>query len=160
MEQCYLAARGNYWLARLLLAETQVLLLDEATSALDLQTEAAITQTLLEMCSMKNRLFVAHRLATVQRADHIIVIKDGQIVEEGSPKTLCQQNGLYKILYDTQKLGARTEHDRRTISHKLGNEAIVEDKKAQKYTCSCLRATRSSRSHMETKLCCGPNSLT
>ena len=98
--------RQRIALARLLLRDPKILLLDEATSALDSLTEAAITQTLLQMCATKNRILVAHRLATVQGADHIIVIKDGLIAEEGSPKTLYQQNGLYKILYDTQKLGA------------------------------------------------------
>jgi ABC-type multidrug transport system fused ATPase/permease subunit len=92
-------------LTRMLLRDPKILLLDEATSALDSLTESAITNTLLQAFEKKNRILVAHRLATVQSADQIIVIKDGQIIEQGSPKTLYQQNGLYKILYDTQKLG-------------------------------------------------------
>jgi ABC-type multidrug transport system fused ATPase/permease subunit len=93
-------------LARTLLRDPKILLLDEATSALDSLTEAAITNTLLKMFAAKNRILIAHRLATVQGAHRIVVLKDGQIEEEGSPKTLYQQNGLYKILYDTQKLSA------------------------------------------------------
>ncbi|GCE32123.1 putative ABC transporter ATP-binding protein [Dictyobacter alpinus] len=92
-------------LARLLLRDTKILLLDEATSALDSLTEAAITQTLLQIGGMKNRILVAHRLATVQNADRILVIKDGEIVEEGSPQELYQQNGLYTALYHSQRLG-------------------------------------------------------
>jgi ABC-type multidrug transport system fused ATPase/permease subunit len=95
-------------LARVLLRDPKMLLLDEATSALDAQTEAAITQTLLEMCAMKNRIVVAHRLATVQSANHIIVIKEGRIAEEGSPAALYQHNGLYTVLYRTQQLALNT----------------------------------------------------
>jgi ABC-type multidrug transport system fused ATPase/permease subunit len=91
-------------LARVLLRDPKILLLDEATSALDSLTEAAITQTLIEMFATKNRILVAHRLATVKSADQIIVIKDGQIVEEGSPKALYQQNGLYAALSQTQQI--------------------------------------------------------
>ena len=92
-------------LARVLLRNPKILLLDEATSALDSITEAAITGTLFQMCQQKNRILVAHRLATVQAADHIMVIEDGKIVEEGSPTILCHQDGLYATLYRTQKLG-------------------------------------------------------
>jgi ABC-type multidrug transport system fused ATPase/permease subunit len=92
-------------LARALLRDPKILLLDEATSALDSITEAAITATLHEMCEQKNRIVVAHRLATVQEASEIIVISDGKMVEKGSPKSLLQQNGLYATLYHTQKLG-------------------------------------------------------
>jgi ABC-type transport system involved in cytochrome bd biosynthesis fused ATPase/permease subunit len=96
-------------LARALLRDPKILLLDEATSALDSLTEAAITRTLLQTFEKKNRILVAHRLATVQGADQIIVIKDGQIVEEGSPKVLYQQNGLYTALYHTQQLSEEVQ---------------------------------------------------
>ena len=81
-------------LARVLLRNPKILLLDEATSALDSLTEAAITTTLLEMFEEKNRILVAHRLATVQSADQIIVLRDGKVVEADSPTALEQQNGL------------------------------------------------------------------
>ncbi len=93
-------------LARVLLRDPTIILLDEATSALDSLTEAAVTETLLHLCATKNRILVAHRLSTVQGADHIIVIKDGKIVEEGEPSALChQKDGLYAALYATQQLG-------------------------------------------------------
>jgi ABC-type multidrug transport system fused ATPase/permease subunit len=95
-------------LARVLLRDPKILLLDEATSALDSLTEAAITNTLLQMFATKNRILVAHRLATVQSADQIIVLENGKIVEVGAPHILCQQNGLYADLYRTQKLGMET----------------------------------------------------
>jgi ABC-type multidrug transport system fused ATPase/permease subunit len=96
-------------LARALLRDPKILLLDEATSALDSLTEAAITKTLLQTFEKKNRILVAHRLATVQGADQIIVIEDGQIVEEGSPQSLYQQDGLYTALYHTQQLSAEAQ---------------------------------------------------
>jgi ABC-type multidrug transport system fused ATPase/permease subunit len=92
-------------LARVLLRDPKILLLDEATSALDSITEAAITDTLLQLCRQKNRILIAHRLATVQSADHIVVIEEGKVIEEGSPGILSHQDGLYATLYQTQKLG-------------------------------------------------------
>lgn len=91
-------------LARALLRDPKILLLDEATSALDSLTERAITNTLLQMGEQKNRLLVAHRLATVQSADQILVVNDGRIVEVGTPSALSQQDGLYAKLYQTQQL--------------------------------------------------------
>jgi ABC-type multidrug transport system fused ATPase/permease subunit len=91
-------------LARALLRDPKILLLDEATSALDSLTERAITTTLLHMSEQKHRLRGAHRLATVQSADQILVVNDGSIVEVGTPSLLCQQDGLYAKLYQTQKL--------------------------------------------------------
>ncbi|WP_040447623.1 ABC transporter ATP-binding protein [Ktedonobacter racemifer] len=92
-------------LARALLRDPKILLLDEATSALDALTERAITNVLLQMGEKKNRLLVAHRLATVQSADQVIVIANGKIVEAGDPHSLYKQNGMYATLYHIQKLG-------------------------------------------------------
>ncbi|GCF11180.1 ABC transporter ATP-binding protein [Dictyobacter arantiisoli] len=91
-------------LARTLLRNPTILLLDEATSALDSLTETAIMKTLLQEWGKKNRILVAHRLATVQEADQIIVIENGKIVEMDAPQILCHQNGLYAKLYHTQQL--------------------------------------------------------
>jgi ABC-type multidrug transport system fused ATPase/permease subunit len=99
-------------LARVLLRNPKILLLDEATSALDSLTEAAITTTLVEMFAEKNRILVAHRLATVQSADHILVLSDGKIVEADSPTALEQQNGLYTALYRAQQLGTPSKTSR------------------------------------------------
>lgn len=96
--------RQRIALARTLLRDPKILLLDEATSALDSITEAAIVECLLQMCEKQNRLVVAHRLATVQSADQIIVVKDGNIVESDSPERLYHQDGLYATLYRTQQL--------------------------------------------------------
>ena len=99
-------------LARALLRDPKILFLDEATSALDSLTEAAITNTLLQVLQGKNRILVAHRLATVQSADHIIVIRDGKIVEADSPAALGRQNGLYAALSHAQHVGTSS-----TTSH-------------------------------------------
>jgi ABC-type multidrug transport system fused ATPase/permease subunit len=100
-------------LARALLRNPKILLLDEATSALDSLTEAAISRTLLQFLQETNRIVVAHRLATVQSADQIIVIEKGKIVEAGTPQNLCQQHGLYAELCRTQQLGMETLPKRR-----------------------------------------------
>jgi ABC-type multidrug transport system fused ATPase/permease subunit len=91
-------------LAKALLRDSLILLLDEATSALDALTEAALTTMLRELCSQKNRIVVAHRLATVQDAERIIVLDRGRIVEEGAPEDLRQHTGLNAALYRAQQL--------------------------------------------------------
>ncbi|GHO90745.1 hypothetical protein KSF_007930 [Reticulibacter mediterranei] len=93
-------------LARVLLRNPRVLLLDEATSALDSMTEAAIMTILGEFRQQKQCLLilVAHRLATVQAADHILVVKDGKMIEAGPPQILRHQNGFYASLYCAQQL--------------------------------------------------------
>lgn len=91
-------------LARTLLRNPKILVLDEATSALDSLTEAILVEYLHQIGEKKTCMVVAHRLATVQSADQILVIKDGKIVERDSPEKLSQQNGLYAALYRTQQL--------------------------------------------------------
>lgn len=91
-------------LARALIRDPKILLLDEATSALDSITEAAIVQYLLQISKQKNCIVVAHRLATVQSADQILVVEGGEIIERDSPDKLSHQNGLYAALYRTQQL--------------------------------------------------------
>lgn len=89
-------------IARAILRDPMLLILDEATSSLDANVEASI-QTSLEML-MNNRttFIVAHRLSTIRDADYIIVLEQGQIVEQGVHSELSQRNGLYQELYDKQ----------------------------------------------------------
>ena len=94
--------RQRIALARAVLRDAPVLLLDEATSALDAESEAAAQRALGRITKGRTTLVIAHRLATVQRANRILVLDKGQIVEEGSHAQLLQQGGLYARLADLQ----------------------------------------------------------
>ena len=90
--------RQRIAIARALLADRPVLLLDEATSALDAESERAVQAALERLMKNRTTLVIAHRLATVQRADRIVVMDQGRIVETGSHAQLVQQDGLYAHL--------------------------------------------------------------
>ncbi|KAA6205491.1 MAG: ATP-binding cassette domain-containing protein [Candidatus Tokpelaia sp.] len=85
-------------IARALLRNAPVLLLDEATSALDAESETLIQAALSRVMRNRTTLVIAHRLATVQQADRILVLQNGQIIEEGNHADLTAQNGLYARL--------------------------------------------------------------
>jgi ATP-binding cassette, subfamily B, multidrug efflux pump len=85
--------------ARALLADPRILILDEATSSVDIQTEKIIQQGLARLLQGRTAFVIAHRLSTVVNADRIVVIQDGQIVEEGSHANLLVLGGAYYQLY-------------------------------------------------------------
>ncbi|AXX97061.1 ABC transporter transmembrane domain-containing protein [Profundibacter amoris] len=89
-------------IARAILRDAPILLLDEATSALDAESERAVQQAVERMAADRTTLIVAHRLATVKKADRILVFENGQIVAEGSHKDLVTQGGLYARLAKLQ----------------------------------------------------------
>ena len=90
--------RQRIAIARAMLKDAPVLLLDEATSALDAQSEQLVQEALDRLSAGRTTLVVAHRLATIQKADKILVLDKGQIVETGTHQTLLQKNGLYAHL--------------------------------------------------------------
>jgi ATP-binding cassette subfamily B protein len=99
--------RQRLAIARALLREPDILIFDEATSSLDTETEKEITRTIDEIIQRRPRfvtLLIAHRLSTVAGADRIVVLKKGQVVEQGSHQELLRLNGLYYTLWQQQGL--------------------------------------------------------
>ncbi|WP_281280410.1 ABC transporter ATP-binding protein [Paenibacillus koleovorans] len=96
-------------IARALLKNPRILILDEATSALDAESEELVTQALELLMKGRTTFVIAHRLATVVRADQILVIDRGRIVENGSHQELLSQNGLYRELYEKQLKAMKPE---------------------------------------------------
>ena len=90
-------------IARIFLKNPPILILDEATSALDTETEAAIQQSLTELAEGRTTLVIAHRLATIANADRIVVVENGDVVEQGSHvQLLARQGGRYRSLHAAQ----------------------------------------------------------
>ncbi len=94
--------RQRIAIARALLKDAPVLILDEATSALDSESEQLVQQALANLMASRTALVIAHRLSTVRRADRILVIERGQIVEQGTHAELLVSGGLYQHLYELQ----------------------------------------------------------
>lgn len=94
--------RQRLAIARALLRNSPVLVLDEATSALDTESERAIQAALAELQKDKTVLVIAHRLSTIEKADEILVVDHGKIIERGSHHELLAQNGAYKQLHSLQ----------------------------------------------------------
>ncbi len=94
--------RQRLAIARALLKNAPILILDEATSHLDSESEALVQKALYNLMQGRTTLVIAHRLSTVQRADRIVVMDGGRIVEAGSHQELMSLGGNYKRLYDLQ----------------------------------------------------------
>jgi ATP-binding cassette subfamily B protein len=92
--------RQQLALARAFLARPRVLILDEATSSLDLRSETVIERALDRLLEGRSAILIAHRLTTAQRADRIVVIDNGGIVEMGTPEELLKAGGAYAIMYE------------------------------------------------------------
>ncbi|CAK4068517.1 lipid A ABC transporter ATP-binding protein/permease MsbA [Vibrio sp. 16] len=94
--------RQRIAIARALLRDAPVLILDEATSALDTESEKAIQSALDELQKNKTVLVIAHRLSTIEKADEILVVDEGEIVERGDHQTLIEKDGAYAQLHRIQ----------------------------------------------------------
>ncbi len=91
-------------IARALLKNPPILILDEATSSLDSESERLVQEALERLMQNRTVLMVAHRMSTIRKADRIIVLENGKIVEVGQHDLLLKNSGLYKKLYETQAL--------------------------------------------------------
>ena len=98
-------------IARIFLKNPRILILDEATSALDTITERSIQKSFDELSKDRTCLIIAHRLATVQNADRIILVDDGQIAEEGTHAELMKLDGRYAKLFNTQRLDYSSDEE-------------------------------------------------
>ena len=89
-------------IARALIKDSPLLILDEATSSVDTRTELKIQEAMDNMTKGRTSFVIAHRLSTIKNADIILVMKDGDIIEQGNHKQLLSQNGFYASLYNSQ----------------------------------------------------------
>ena len=89
-------------IARAMLLDAKMLILDEATSNVDTRTEIQIQAAMRELMKDKTCFVIAHRLSTIQNADRILVVRDGDIVEQGTHNDLMARKGFYASLYNSQ----------------------------------------------------------
>jgi ATP-binding cassette subfamily B multidrug efflux pump len=89
-------------IARAILVDPTILILDEATSSVDTRTEVLIQKAMVELMKDRTSFIIAHRLSTIRDADWILVMKDGDIVEQGKHAKLLAKNGFYAELYNSQ----------------------------------------------------------
>ena len=102
MSQLSGGQRQRIAIARAVLKNPRILILDEATSALDTESELLVQQALDRLMTGRTSFVIAHRLSTVQRANLILVMEKGRIVERGDHETLVKAGGLYSKLYGIQ----------------------------------------------------------
>lgn len=97
--------RQRISIARAVLRNPPLMILDEATSALDTESERLVQDALVNLMQNRTSLVIAHRLSTVQHADEIIVLNQGEIAERGTHNELMSKNGVYKRLHEMQSIG-------------------------------------------------------
>ena len=94
--------RQRISIARALLKDAPVILLDEATASLDVENESAVQEALSRLLQGKTVLVIAHRMRTVAGADHIVVLENGRVAQQGTPEELMEQGGLYRRMVELQ----------------------------------------------------------
>jgi ATP-binding cassette subfamily B protein len=97
-------------IARAMVQNSPMLILDEATSSVDTRTEVLIQNAMDKLAAGRTSFVIAHRLSTIKNADVILVLKDGDIIEQGNHNTLIKKGGFYKDLYNSQFSRQQTEN--------------------------------------------------
>ena len=95
--------RQRISIARALLKDAPVVILDEATASLDPENEVFVQKAINRLVAKKTVLVIAHRLRTILHADHIVVLENGKVIEEGKGEELLANNGLFSKMYNTQQ---------------------------------------------------------
>ena len=103
--------RQRIAIARAVLMNAPVLILDEATSALDTESESLVQKALANLMQNRTSIVIAHRLSTIRKADKIVVMEKGEIIETGTHDQLLEQGGTYKKLYELQFADLETQED-------------------------------------------------
>ncbi|CAN9286882.1 unnamed protein product [Alternaria alternata] len=130
--------RQRIAIARSIISNPRILLFDEATSALDPRAEKVVQSALNRVSINKTTLIIAHKLATVMAADNIVVMKDGQIYEQGTHHELIESDGLYAAMVRAQDLGTKANDE--DIQRELLDTEKVEDSLDRK---AALQRTQS-----------------
>ena len=99
--------RQRISIARAILKNSPILLLDEATASLDVENETKVQGALSRLLQGKTVLVIAHRMRTVARTDHIVVLEDGHVAQQGAPAELMEQGGLYRRMVELQSESAQ-----------------------------------------------------
>ena len=103
--------RQRISIARALLKDAPVILLDEATASLDVENESAVQEALSRLLRGKTVLVIAHRMRTVAGSDHIVVLENGRVAQQGTPAELMEQGGLYRRMSELQRETAQWKLD-------------------------------------------------
>ena len=96
--------RQRISIARAFLKDAPIILLDEATASLDAENETVIQEALSRLIKDKTVLIIAHRMRTIANADHIVVLKDGVVAEQGSPEELSAYDSIYSKMTSQQRM--------------------------------------------------------
>lgn len=112
-------------IARAVLADPKILILDEATSSVDTRTEVLIQQAMDDLMVGRTSFIIAHRLSTIRNADLILVMKDGDIMEQGNHHQLLARNGFYADLYNSQFEQTEPVEKEEAWQTEMENEAFL-----------------------------------
>ncbi|KAK0104792.1 hypothetical protein ONS95_005061 [Cadophora gregata] len=138
-------------IARAILKRPDIILLDEATSAVDTETEQLIQEGFKTLCQGRTTIVVAHRLSTIMKADHIVVVMNGKVVEQGSHDELIHTNGKYHDLWSKQIFVKPIKKSRsRSRSPQKRDASIINDLTPSRQRVELVKAMKTTR-HEEPK---------